>query len=118
MQFLAFLVLPGFFRVVAVVKEDGGGIPIQLFLRHEGTALKDQDILTGLGEVESESSATCAGADDDRVIFSRHGSKVPIGIALSLRTCDDPVPSPKHSAAFLYRRRVEVVAIGISGSHR
>jgi hypothetical protein len=57
--------------VIAVVEEYRGGVPVELLLRHEGTALKDKDFLASLGEMESQSSATCSGADDNNLIL--HG---------------------------------------------
>jgi hypothetical protein len=50
-KFPAFLVLPCLFGVVSVVEKDGGGVPVELFLRHEGAALKNEDFLAGLGEL-------------------------------------------------------------------
>ena len=73
-QWVAFLVLPGLFGVVAVVEEYRGSIPVELFLRHEGTALKDKDFFADLGEMESQGSSACSGADDDRIIF--HAGKM------------------------------------------
>ncbi len=57
---LVVLVVPGFFRVVAVFEEDGGGIPVELFLRHEGATLEDKNAFACLGQVESERAAACA----------------------------------------------------------
>ena len=73
MERLAVLVLPDFGGVVAVVEEDGGGIPVEFFLGEEGAALEDEDALAGAGEVEGEGSAACSGADDDCVVGIRHG---------------------------------------------
>ncbi len=67
MQWFAVLILPGFFGVVAVVQEDRGRVPIKLFLRHEGAALQNEDILAGLGEVQGQGSATRPSADHDRI---------------------------------------------------
>ena len=64
---LVVFVAPGFGGVVAVVEEDGGGVPVEFFLGKEGTALEDEDALAGAGEVEGEGSAASAGADDDCV---------------------------------------------------
>jgi len=44
---LVVLVVPGLGGVVAVLEEDGGGAPIEFFLREEGAALEDQDTLAG-----------------------------------------------------------------------
>ena len=68
-ELLAVFILPGFLGVIAVVEEDRGGIPVELFLRQEGAALQDQDLLAGLGEVQGERSAARSGADDNRVKF-------------------------------------------------
>ena len=68
MQVLAFLVLPDLFGVIPVVEKNGGGVPVQLFLRHEGAALQYQDVLAGLGEMESEGSAAGSRADDNCVV--------------------------------------------------
>jgi hypothetical protein len=53
MKFLALLILPDLPRVIAIIEKDGGGIPVELFLRHEGSTLKNQDLLAGLGELKS-----------------------------------------------------------------
>ena len=69
---LAVLVLPCLPGVVAVIEKDGRCVPVQFFLRHERSALKDEDLLTGLGKFKRKRPATRSGADDDRVVFSRH----------------------------------------------
>ena len=66
---LAVLILPGFLGVVAVVQEDGGGVPVELLLWHEGAALQDQDVLARLGQVQGQRPATRPGANDNRVKF-------------------------------------------------
>jgi hypothetical protein len=53
-QVLAVFVLPDFFGVIAVVEENGRGVPVELFLRHERPALKDENFLAGLREVQRE----------------------------------------------------------------
>ena len=70
---LVVLVVPGFGGVVAVLEEDGGGVPVELFLGKEGAALEDEDAFASAREMESEGSAACAGADDDCVVWIRHG---------------------------------------------
>ena len=72
-QGLVVFVVPGFGGVVAVLEEDGGGVPVEFFLGKEGAALEDEDALAGAGEVEGEGSAASAGADDDCVVWIGHG---------------------------------------------
>ena len=72
MQVFAVLVLPGLFRVIAVVEEDGLGVPVQLFLRHERATLKNQYVLVGLGQVQCKRSAACSRANDNRVVLGGH----------------------------------------------
>jgi len=56
---LVVLVVPGFGGVVAVLEEDGGGVPVEFFLGKEGAAFEDEDALAGAGEMEGEGSAAC-----------------------------------------------------------
>ncbi len=72
MEWLPILVLPGLFGVVAVVQEDGGSVPVELLLRHEGAALKNEDVLSRLGQVQSQRSASRPAADHNRVVFAWH----------------------------------------------
>jgi hypothetical protein len=58
--------------VVAVVEEDGGGVPVELFLGHKGAALEDEDALAGLCEVKGKRAAAGSGSDDDCVVMIRH----------------------------------------------
>jgi len=44
MQQLAILILPGLFRVIPVIEEDGRRVPVQFFLRQERAALENQDL--------------------------------------------------------------------------
>jgi hypothetical protein len=74
MERLVVLIVPGFLGVVSVFEEDRGGVPVQLFLRHKGAALKDEDALAGLREMERERAAACAGANDDCVVRIRHAT--------------------------------------------
>ncbi len=113
-QWVAFLILPGLLGVVAVVEKDGGGIPVKFLLRHERTALKDEDFLASLGEVQSESSAASSGADDDRVVL--HDSKMQIG-TFSPQDPQSSVSSPALARTSRIKEAVWVVAIGMSGSH-
>ena len=71
-QVLAIFIQPGFLGVIAVIEENGGGVPVQFFLRHERTALQDENILAGLSQVESKRSTAGAGSDNDCVVLSRH----------------------------------------------
>jgi len=58
--------------MVPVIQEHGRCVPIEFFLRHERSALQDEDLLAGLGEFEGHGSPARTTADDDRVVFSRH----------------------------------------------
>ncbi len=66
------LVEPDVFGVVAVVEEDGGGVPVEFFLGEKGAALEDENALASLREMEGESSATGSGSDDDGVVWVGH----------------------------------------------
>jgi hypothetical protein len=70
-QVFAVLVVPG---LVAILQEDGGGRPVELLLRQEGTALEDENALAGLGQPQRERTAAGAGSDDDRVVGIGHAS--------------------------------------------
>jgi hypothetical protein len=72
MEWLVVLVEPDIFGVVAIVEEDGGGVPVKFFLREEWTAFEDEDALAGLGEMQGEGSATGSGSDDDGVVLGGH----------------------------------------------
>jgi hypothetical protein len=72
MQVLSILVLPGFLCVVPIVEEDGGSVLVELFLRHKGPALKDEDVLSSFGQMESQCSSARSCANDDRVVLSFH----------------------------------------------
>ena len=69
---LVVLVVPGFGGVVAVVEEDGGGVPVEFFLGEEGAALEDEDALAGAREMKGQGSTASACADDDCVVWIRH----------------------------------------------
>ena len=91
-QFLTVFVLPDFFGVIAVVEKNGGGVPVELFLRHEGPPLKDKNLLAGPREVQRESSAPRSGADDDCVVSYRHAdydSRPAQLNAVVIRGCQD-----------------------------
>jgi len=62
---LALLILPDLFGVVAIFEEDGGGIPVELFLREKRAAFKDEDVFACTGEMEGERAASGSSADDD-----------------------------------------------------
>jgi hypothetical protein len=79
MKFLSLLILPDLLCVIAIVEKDSGGVPVEFFLWHEGTTLKNQDLLACLGEVKSKRSTACSSADDDRVVFDCHSGKMRIG---------------------------------------
>src|SRR5271154_5532074 len=72
-QGLVVLVEPDVFGVVAVVEEDGCGVPVEFFLRKEGSALEDENALPCLRQVEGEGSSAGTGPDDDGVVWVRHG---------------------------------------------
>ena len=40
-QVFAIFILPGFFGVIAVIQENGRGVPVQFFLGHERAALRE-----------------------------------------------------------------------------
>ena len=67
------LVEPDVFGVVAVVEEDGGGVPVEFFLGEKRAALENENALAGLGEMEGEGSAAGSGSDDDGVVLVGHG---------------------------------------------
>jgi hypothetical protein len=48
MQVLTVFIPPDFFRVISVIEKNGGGVPVEFFLRHERPTLKDQDSLASL----------------------------------------------------------------------
>ncbi len=68
----AVLILPGLFGVVAVVQEDCRRVPVELFLRHEGAALQNEDVFACLGQMQSQRSSTRPSANHNRVIFVWH----------------------------------------------
>ncbi len=51
-EWLAVLVEPDVLGVVAVVEEDGRGVPVEFFLGEEGAALEEEDALPCLREME------------------------------------------------------------------
>ena len=53
MQVFAIFILPAFFGVISVIKENSGGVPVQSFLGHEWAALQDENVLAGLSQLES-----------------------------------------------------------------
>ena len=69
MERFAVLVLPGLFGVVTIVEENGGRVPVELLLRHEWTALQNENVLARLGQMQSQRSASRSGTNDNRVIF-------------------------------------------------
>ena len=71
-QVFAVFILPGFFGVISIIEENSGGVPVELFLRHERAPLQDENVLAGLSQVESEGSTARAGSDNDCVVLSRH----------------------------------------------
>jgi hypothetical protein len=71
-QVSAIFILPGFFGVISVIKENSGGVPVQFFLGHEWTAFQDENVLASLSQVESQSSTSRAGSDNDCVVLNRH----------------------------------------------
>src|SRR6185437_726847 len=88
-QFLAVFVLPDFF---GVIEKNGGSVPVELFLRHEGPSLQDKNLLAGLREVQRERPAPCSGADDDGVVSYRHAdydSRPARSKAVVIRGCQD-----------------------------
>ncbi len=72
MEELLVLVEPDIFGVVAVVEEDGGGVPVEFFLRKKRAALEDEDAFACLREMEGECPAACSGSDDDGVVVIGH----------------------------------------------
>jgi hypothetical protein len=72
MQVFAVFILPGFFGVISVIKENSGGVPVEFLLGHEWTPFQDENILAGLSQVESQSSTARASSDNDCVVLSRH----------------------------------------------
>ncbi len=72
MEVFAIFVLPDFLGVVAVLEEDGGGGPVEFFLREEGAALEDEEGLAGAREMEGEGAAAGSGPDDDGVVDGGH----------------------------------------------
>ena len=62
------LVDPHIFRVVAVVEEDSGGVPVEFFLGKKGSTLEDEDAFACVREIEGESSAAGSGSDDGVVL--------------------------------------------------
>ena len=73
MERLVVFVVPGFGGVVAIVEEDGGGVPVEFFLGEEGAALEDEDALAGAREMQGQGAAASACADDDCVVGICHG---------------------------------------------
>src|SRR5215510_8342830 len=65
---LAVLVVPRFFRDIAVVDEHGLRVPVLLFAREPVAALEDEDSLARRRELPRERPATGTTADDDHVI--------------------------------------------------
>jgi hypothetical protein len=72
MERLIVFVEPNIFGVVAIVEEDGGGIPVEFFLRKKRATLKDEDALASLSQIECEGPAASSGSDDDDVILLGH----------------------------------------------
>jgi hypothetical protein len=116
MKFVALLILPGLLRVIAIVEKDSGGVPVEFFLGHEGTALKDQDILAALCKVKSKRSTACSSADDDRVVFDCHSGKMRIDAPLSLRTIRRWGPCPDVFLALSRRERAETQRVACQDS--
>ena len=71
---LVVLVEPDVFGVIAVVEEDGGGVPVEFFLGKKRAALEDEDAFARLGQMERECAAPCSGSDDDGVVVVGHGA--------------------------------------------
>jgi hypothetical protein len=69
---LIVLVEPDVFGVVAIVEEDGGGVPVEFFLREERAALENENALPSLCEMEGESATTSPTSDNDGVILIGH----------------------------------------------
>ena len=76
MQVVAVFILPRLFGVITVVDEDGGCVPVELFLRQERTALDDQDIFAGTGKMQRKRSAARPGSNDDRVVLRGHNREM------------------------------------------
>jgi len=72
MERFVVLVEPDVFGVVAVVDEDGGGVPVEFFLREKWAAFKDEDALSCLREMKGESPSAGSGPDDDGVVLIWH----------------------------------------------
>jgi hypothetical protein len=66
---LVVLVEPDVFGVVAVVEEDGRGVPVEFLLWEKGAPLEDENALPCLCQVEGEGSTAGSSSDDYRVIW-------------------------------------------------
>src|ERR1700733_11506157 len=74
MEGLVLLVDPDIFGVIAVVEEDGGGIPVEFFLWQKSAALEDEDALPCLGQMKRQCAASRSSSDDDDVVLVVHGA--------------------------------------------
>src|SRR6185295_12768995 len=72
-KFLALAVEPRILDVVAPVHDDGMRIPVLLLARHVVAALQEQDALAGRRQPIGECSASRTRADNDHVVWGRHG---------------------------------------------
>src|SRR5258708_23673001 len=68
MERAAILAVPGLFRLILCVEEDGGGIPIFSFTRQKGAAFQKQDPLAARREPMRERTSPRTRPDADNAV--------------------------------------------------
>src|SRR5262249_22778268 len=110
MESSAILSIPGLFRLIPCIDEDGGRIPIFSFTGQKVAAFQEQDPLAAWRKPMGEGTSPRTSADDDGVItLAGHG-----GTALSYRSSARRESWKQGHAAIDEQRRADHV-VGLIG---